>query len=140
MGSNINTSTINIYVKCWLDANGTYYPNGKTVMLNVKHQKEGYFGVTVRGEVFPIPSADVVPPPLTTSPPTTYTDFQQQTAMVSEGTIFPQPSPYPVSTDGIQMKSTVRVKDLTTMVTSYLDAADYAAQVANFNFVPYNNP
>lgn len=129
-----NTTLLNVYILCWKDTNGIYFPNGNSAMINANHQKEGTYGVSIKGEVFALPNTVLVPP---ASPPTNDTDWQQQTALVNAGAEYT--APYPTATNGDQVKICVKVKDLSTMVTYYLDAADYAAQVAKFNPVPYSS-
>lgn len=123
-----NTTLLNIYVTCWKDSNATYFPNGVPRMINANLQREGDYGVNIRGEVFPVPTSTQVPP-------AAGTDFQQQTALVQEGNIYKKP--YPFATSDPSFKICVRVKDLSTGITYYLDAADYAAKVAGLNPVPY---
>lgn len=129
-----NLTTTNIYVTVWKDQNATYFPSGTPRQINCQHQQEGYFGVNIRGEVFPMSNTTFVPgstPPA--SPPAS--DYEQQTALVKEGNTYKHP--YPFATSNANFKICIRVKDLTTQITSYCDATDYLAKIVGCNPVPY---
>lgn len=127
-----NTPLLNIYVLCWMDSNSVIYPSGSVKMISCNHQKEGDFGVNIKGEVFPLPNTTQIPP---ASPPAS--DWQQQTAEVQAGNTYT--APYPLASDASGFKVCTKVKDLSTMITYYLDATDYASKIPSCNPVPYYN-
>ncbi len=128
-----NLTLLNIYVLCWKDQNALYFPSGTQRMINCQHVSEGTFGVNIRGEVFSLPNTTFVPlssPP--SSPPAT--DYQQERVEVKPGNVYKPNYPFPASGDA-NFKICTRVKDLTTQITYYLDAADYAAKIVGCNRV-----
>lgn len=128
-----NTTLLNVPILCYKDNNSIYFPDGVPRMINANHQKEGIYGVTLSGHTYPLPTSTSIPPD--TSSPPTQTDFEQATAFQTGNNTYSTPYPLPVTDPNF--KICVRVKDMTTQITYYLDQADYDAQVAKFNPIPY---
>ncbi len=121
---------LNFPVLVWKDDTALYFPDGVSRLISCNHVNEGTFGVNIRGEVFPLPSATVVQvasPP--TSPPT---DFNSGAAFVSAGNVYGTSTPFVAGT--ADYKACIRIKDLTNLVTSYVDATSYNANIYKCNF------
>jgi len=122
---------LNFYVKVWKDDTALYFPNGETRSISCNHVKEGTFGVNIRGEVFAVQGTTYIP--VQSSPPTSPpTSSEGQTAIVQAGNVYGTATPF--ASGSANYKTCVRVKDLTNLVTSYVDADDYATNVVQCNF------
>jgi len=115
-----------IGVKVWKDDTALYFPSGVTRQITCKHVNEGSYGVNIKGEVFPLPSTTI--PPLATPSGNSY---QSGSAHVDAGNVYGSTTPF--ATGDSNYKLCIKIKDLTTLVTSYVDATDYAAKISGCN-------
>lgn len=132
---------LNIYVLTWKDSNSNYFPNGVSRQISCNHINEGTFGVSIRGEVFPLPQTQILPAgsPPTYSPPIISppsSDYNQETVMVLAGSI--TKPVYPFSTADANFKICIKLKDMTTLITYYVDATDYTNKIVGCNLSTQN--
>lgn len=119
---------LNIQVLTWASDNALYFPNGVSRQISCNHVNEGNYSVNIKGERKPLPTTTI---PALASPPGN--QFQSQEANVQAGNVYGNATPF--ATGDHNYKLCVKVKDLTTLITYYLDAADYAANIGRCNFV-----
>lgn len=118
-----------IPVLTWKDDSSLYFPSGVTRQISCNHVNEGNFGVSIKGEPFPIATTTI--PPL----PTGGNQFQSETALEQGGAVFGKVTPF--STTDPAFKLCVRIKEMGSLTTLYVDAADYAAKISGCNLVDY---
>ncbi len=122
---------LNFPVLVWKDDNALYFPDGETRLISCNHVNEGTYGVNIRGEVFSTQGATFVP--LYSSPPTSPpTNSEGNNAMVNAGNVYGASTPFAAGTT--DYKACIRIKDMTNLVTSYVDVESYAANIYKCNF------
>lgn len=96
-----------------------FYPAGQSRMIHCNHMREQDCGITTERLIVPIPSATEIPGTADT------TDAQVGTVMVLQGTIFDSPTQFADSS----YKAVTRIKDMVTLVTSYVSTSEYETNV-----------
>lgn len=96
-----------------------FYPAGQSRMIHCNHMREQDCGITTEGIIVPIPSATEIPGTADT------TDAQVGTVMVPQSTVFDSPTQFADSS----YKAVTRIKDMVTLVTSYVSTTEYETNV-----------
>ncbi len=116
------------FVLAYKDSAGFFLAAGQQRYISCNHQNEGVFYVNTVGEEVPLPQTTV--PPLSGNPTT---DYNSATAGVPQGNVYANSHVFGDS----NYKRTYRIKDLETLVTTYVDTASYDTNVISCNLVPY---
>jgi hypothetical protein len=99
-----------------------FYPAGESRAIHCNHQKEGEFGINPEGEIVALPGNTQV------QGADDATDANSGTVMVPQGTVFPSTTQFPTN-----IVAVTRLKDLVTLVTSYVDTTIYNTNVVSCN-------
>ncbi len=110
------------FVLAWKDAGGTFFPDGAQRSISCNHLNEGLCGLTLDGEIVPLPTT-------TKLISQAGTDFQKATVAIPSGTV----TINPLAFQDAGFKSVNRIKDMTTLQITYVDATDYASKVGICN-------
>jgi len=106
----------------WRDNLGLYWPAGKLEIISCNFVNDGVWYININNEEYPAKSATK-----TLSQPGT--DSQHAQVPVREGNVYLNPVAYP----GPGFKETVRVKDLNSQRTFWVDKVSYDANVQACN-------
>lgn len=115
-----------ILVLVYKENSTLWFPSGNTRNISCNHQYLGVFGINMRSEEVPIPTS-TVPPELGGGEGNESAQF-----IVLPGNVYVNTTEF----GDAGFKVVVKVKDMETGIVSWIDAADYAANIALCNFVP----
>ncbi len=106
----------------WMDNTGFYFPDGALKIISCNNSIDGVFGINTVGEVIPARSA-------TKTLSETGTDYQHAQVGVRAGHIYISTTEFA----GTDFKAVVRVKDLKSNQTYYVDQASFNTNFATCN-------
>jgi len=108
----------------WRDNLGLYWPEGKLEIISCNFVNDGVWYININNEEYPAKSATKTIIPLQPG-----TDTQHEQVPVREGNVYLNPVAYP----GPGFKETVRVKDLDSQRTFWVDKESYDNNVVTCN-------
>jgi len=104
-----------------------FYPEGVSKPISCNHQRVLDCGINTVGEIVSLPGATYVPGTVDV------TDLQNGSAMVPQGTIFPDPAQFVDN-----FRAVTLIKDLTDLAEYYVDTAEYDTNVVSCNPSTHN--
>lgn len=117
-----------ILVLAYKDTSGFFLAAGQQRRISCNHQNEGTFYINTVGEIIPLPQATQIP----LSGEST-TDYNAKNVLVPQGNVYASSTQFGDS----GYKTVVRIKDMESLVTTWVDSASYTTNVVKCNAVPY---